>query len=409
MGDKGKVFCGLDVGTWKTCIIVARKYRDGKFKIVGSGLSLSSGLKKSIIVNRREVTSTICDAVKELDVGSDIYVDWVFAGISGQHVKSVLLRGAVPVEGKHHQVTDQNVAEVIHAAKAVPLPAQPEILHITPQEFFLDDRGGIQDPIGMTGSKLEADISAITADGSLVQTLINAVNGARIHVKKAAFTPLASGEAVLTPDEQEGGTALIDLGGGSTGIALFIGNPVPFVSVIPAGGWNFTNDLMEGLSIPFDEAERAKKEFGNVGMGNIPKGEVIELRGFGARGLRKFLRIEVCKILYWRALELCQLVREQLLHSGLHGNLHAGAVLTGGGSMLGGMLELAEEVLDMPVRQGIPRSFKAQTDKLAHPIYAGAIGLAMLNAKYRRHPGESPPEMSRTASLIKMIMQWIEK
>lgn len=398
MSKKERIVCGLDVGSGKTCIVGARAHCDGRLEVIGSGYASSCALTKGVMVNLEEAAASIRRAAQELESESGISVDWVVAGISGDHIQSHNLRGAIAVKGKHQEVTAENMAQVIHAAQAVSLPLEREVLHVLPQEFFLDTYDGIKNPVGLTGSQLEANVHVVTCDSALIQNLVNAVNRAQMRVRKVAFQSLASGEAVLTPDEKEHGAALIDIGGGTTGVALFVRDSVCFASVIPVGGGHFTSDLVEGISTPSEEAERVKKEFGSVWPERIADEEVISVRGFGTRGVRDLPWKEVCDILRCRAVELLRIVKNVIDRSGWCEQLVTGAVLTGGGSMLGGILELAAEILEMPVRQGIPQGLNGLSPSLAHPAYAGAIGLALLDVqdtsrRWKRHnrSASAPP------------------
>jgi cell division protein FtsA len=402
-----RIVCGLDVGTRKTCAVAARLYPDGILEVVGSGYADTRGLIKSVIVNLDAAAASIRRAAEDLESKSGISVDWLMAGISGEHIGSHHCRAAANVEGKHREVTARDMAQVIDASQSISLPAGREILHVLPQEFLLDDRKGIKNPVGLAGSQLAVNVHAISADSALTQNLIHAVNRARMRVRKVAFQALASGEAVLTPDEKEAGTALIDIGAGTTGIALFVKDSVPFASVIPVGGDHFSSDLVDGVSAPTHEAERIKREYGNVLLENVPRDEAITVRGFGNRCAREVSRREACEILRYRALELLQLVKDELGRSGLRERLMAGAVLTGGGSLLEGLLELAGEILQMPARLGLPLDLDGMTAELAHPACAGAIGLAMLDAR------EVRAKMSRSAwqaampSLTHRFLSWM--
>jgi cell division protein FtsA len=402
-----RMVCGLDVGTRKTCAVAVRLYPDGTPEVAGSGHADSCGLVKSVIVNLDEAGASIRRAVEDLEAKSGICLDWVMAGISGAHIGSHHCRAAASVEGKYREVTARDMAQVILASQSISLPPGREILHMLPQEFLLDERNGIRDPVGLAGSQLAVRVHAISADSALTQNLIHAANLARTRVRKVAFQPLASGEAVLTADEKEAGAALIDIGGGTTGIALFVGDSVPFASVIPVGGGHFSSDLADGVGAPTHEAERIKREYGNVLLERVPCDEAIRVKGFGNRDRREVSRREACEILRYRALELLQLVKDELVRSGLGERLVAGAVFTGGGSMLEGILELAGEILQMPARLGLPLEFDGMTAELAHPAYAGAIGLAMLQAREISAKNRQRAWPPAASSLTQRFLSWI--
>jgi len=375
--------------------------------VAGSGHADSSGLVKSAIVNLEEAGASIRRAVEDLESRSGLCLDWVMTGITGAHIGSHHCRAAAGIEGKYREVTERDMAQVMRASQSISLPQGREILHVLPQEFLLDERQGIRDPVGLAGSQLAVKVHMISADSSLTQNLIHAANRARMRVRKIAFLPLASGEAVLTADEREAGTVLIDIGCGTTGVALFLGDSVPFASVIPAGGGHFTNDLADGLSAPTHEAERIKKECGDVLLERVTRDETIKVQGFGHRGVRDVSRREACEILHYRALELLQLVRDELVRSGLREQLVAGAVLTGGGSLLEGMLELASQILQMPTRLGVPLAIDGMTAGLADPAYAGAIGLAMLQVRNVRAQNPYRAWLPAGSSLTHKFLSWI--
>jgi cell division protein FtsA len=304
-------------------------------------------------------------------------------------------------------VTQQDMVQVIHAAQSIPIAPGREIIHVLPQEFFLDNRGDIHNPIGLTGSRLDVNIHVVTCDSALSQNVINAVNRADMRVRKVVLQQLASAEAVLTPDEKELGAVVIDIGGGTTDTALFVKKAIRSSSVIPVGGAHFTRDLAVGLRTPIEDAERIKKEFGSVMPEGIADDEVVETPGVGTRDPRNLPRKMVCEILRARAVELLELVKDQIATSGEREQLLAGAILTGGGSMLNGIIALAEEILEMPVRQGFAQDVQGLTEELSHPVYAGAIGLAIFEARggndHMKPAGKGPSSpwpMSRILSWV---------
>jgi cell division protein FtsA len=376
---KARIVCGLDVGTYKTCLVLARAHRDGGLEVLASGYAKSRGMTKGSVVNLAEVSDSIRRAVKEAASKSNVSVNRVVAGISGSHVRSLIFRGAVPVEGKHGEVTPRDMQNAIYAAKAIPIPPESEIIHLLPQEFILNSQGGIKNPLGLVGSQLDVNLHVITCNGAMIQSLINAANKAQIEVKRVILQSIASGEAVLTPEEKELGTAVIDIGGGTTGIAVFLKNSICFVSVIPAGGEHFTRDLVAGLRISREEAERIKIESGNVVPELIAPDEVVDVQGLGTRGSSSVARTEICGYLHDRGAELLEIIKDAV--SRFSGNLIGGAVLTGGGSLMKGMPELAELILEMPVRVGFARDLSGSTNGLGHPAYACAMGLAILEAQ----------------------------
>jgi cell division protein FtsA len=387
-------------------MIIARGHRDGNLQVLSSGYANSSGLKKGVVIDLQEAAASIGKAREEAELKANVSVDWVIVGASGDHFQSFNSHGAITIEGNHQEVTADAMDQVVRAAQTIPLTADREIIHVLPQEFFLDGQGGILNPVGLFGSRLDANVHVVTCQSALNQNLINAVNRAQMRVKKVILQQLASAEAVLTKDERELGTAVIDIGGGTTDIALFMRNAVQFTSVLPVGGAHFSRDLAIGLQTPMDEAERMKKEFGTVLTERAQEGDSIEVPGMGTRPSRSVPRSVICGILRDRAVELLEFVKDEIRKAIGNERLIAGAVLTGGGSVLDGMVELAEEVLDMPVRQGLPLGIQGLSDDLSHPVYATAIGLALCGAE---EAGLRRPNAGRKGNapmFFTRILQW---
>ena len=407
MSKKDRIACGLDVGTEKICCLIARVHPDNRLEVVGSGYSRSTGLKKGVVINLDEAAESIRKAAQEAELKSSLSADWVMVGVSGDHIQSFNCHGAVSISGKHHEVTREDVAQVVQAAQTAPIPAEREIIHVLPQEFFLDSRGDIRDPIGLTGLRLDVDVHVVTCDTSLMQNLINAVNKAQMRVRKVVLPQLAGAQAVLTQDEKELGVALIDVGGGTTDIALITRDALRFTSVLPVGGLHFTRDLAVGLRTATEEAERIKKESGSTQVEGIADDEMIEFAGIATRGTRDVAKRVVCQILRDRAVELLEIIKDQIARSGLRDQMVSGAVFTGGGSMLHGMLQLAEEILEMPVRQGLPRNIKGLSEELVHPVYSTAVGLAMFAIQEGGERGVSAGKANTPPRFVNRFLSWV--
>ncbi len=402
-----RIICALDIGSSKTCLIMARVHPNGKLEMIASGFSNSYGLSKGVVVDTAEVVASIRRAVEEVESKSDIAANSVVVGISGNHIESHNFRGAVPVQGKHSEVTARDMENAIRAAQSIPLSSENEIIHMLPQEFFVNCYSGIKNPIGLSGSQLDVTIHVISCNSSLIQSFINAANKAQIEVQRVVLQSIASGEAVLTPEEKDIGTVVIDIGSGTTDIAVFIKNSISFASVIPVGGVHFTQDLVAGLRTSRKEAERIKIEHGSVLPERIAADEMIAVQGLGMRGAYSFPRKVMCEYLRARGAELLELARNDIFNSGTGEKLIAGAILTGGGSMLDGIVELAESILEMPVRHGLPLEFQGLPKELIHPIYACAVGLTILEAqKIIQQDSKKKPLF--VSWLIDRIMSWIE-
>lgn len=407
MSKKERVVCGLDVGTEKVCCLIARVRPDENLEVVGSGYAQSAGLKKGVVVDLEEAATTIRKAAQEAEQKSRLSVDWVTVGISGDHIQGFDCHGAIPVNGKHHEVTTEDIAQVIKAAQSVSIPPDREIIHVLPQEYFLDSRGDIRNPVGLTGQRLDVDLHVVTSDSATTQNLINAVNRAQMRVSKVVLPQLAGAHAVLTRDESDLGTALIDIGGGTTDIALIVRNALRYCYVLPVGGMHFTRDLAVGLRTTIEEAERVKKESGSVSVDQIADDEVVEFIGISARGPREFPRRHAAEILRARAIEMLELIKDRIARSGHRDQLASGAVLTGGGSMLDGLLPLAAQILDMPVRQGLPQSLSGLTEELVHPVYATAVGLTMFAGQNGSARRSQNGKANTTPGFINRILSWI--
>jgi cell division protein FtsA len=407
VSKKKRIVCGLDVGTTKICMMIARTHPNGSLEVISSGYANSKGLKKGVVVDLEEAATSIRKAAYEAELKSNISADWVIVGAAGDHFRGFNSHGAITIDGDHQEVTTEEMAQVIRAAQSsMPLSGDREIIHVLPQEFFLDDYGGIQNPVGLHGSRLDVNVHIVTCQSSLNQNMIHAVNRAQMRVKKVVLQQLASAEAVLTKDEKELGTVLIDIGGGTTDIAVFVNNAVHFTSVLPVGGSHFTRDLAVKLQTPIDDAERIKKESGTVWSERISEGETAEAPGMGVRTARSVPRSIICKTLRYRAIELLELIKDQIWSAGENEHLIAGAVVTGGGSMLNGILELAEETLAIPVRQGLPLGIQGLTDELSHPVYSTAVGLALCGAQEVRYSKPEADKASYYPWLFNRILSW---
>lgn len=403
---KDRIICGLDVGTTKICMLITRKLRDGGLEMISTGYSNSNGLNKGVVVDLNEAAASIRKAADEAELKANTSVDWVMLGATGDHFQSFNSRGAITIEGRHQEVRAEEMSQVINAAQSVSIPPDREIIHVLPQEFFLDGRGGILNPTGLFGSQLDANIHIVTCQTALNQNLINAVNRAQMRVKKVILQPLASAEAVLAKDEKELGIAVIDIGGGTTDIVIFQKNAVQFTKVLPVGGSNFTRDLAIGLQTPIEDAERIKKESGTVLTERVMSDDTVLVPGMGTRSTRSIPRKMICGILRDRAVEILELAGDQIRKATGNDHLIAGIVITGGGSTLDGMLELSEEVLNMPVRQGLPRGIRGLPDELSHPVYSTVVGLALFGSDETEKQKKLLGKTNNSQRFLNKILSW---
>lgn len=378
---------GLDIGTTKICCIVADLQPDGRLDIIGIGSHPSRGLRKGVVIDIDSTVESMRMAVEAAEMMAGVEIRMVYAGIAGGHIKSGNSNGVVAT--KEGEVNASDVQRVLDAARAHNIPLDREILHIIPQEYILDGQDGIRQPLGMSGVRLEARVHIITGAVASAQNIIKCVNRCGLDVGDIILEQLASSEAVLTSDEKELGVCLLDIGGGTTDIALFSEGHIKHTAVLAIGGDHLTNDIAVGLRTPTREAELIKREYGCVLSSLVNPEDVIEVPSIGDRKPRSLARHILAEIIEPRVEELFTLVSREIVRSGYEEQLAAGVVLTGGSSITEGMVELAEEVFNKPVRRGIPQQgIGGLTEEVNSPIYATAVGLvqfAIRNEKEMSH------------------------
>jgi cell division protein FtsA len=377
MGRKGRTIVGLDIGTTKVCAVVGEMKPEG-IDIIGIGSSPSEGLRKGVVVNIDNTMEAIRKAVEEAETVSDCDIRGVYAGVSGSHIKSFNNQGMVVIRG--NEVEDGDVQKVIEAAKAIPMTTDREVLHILPQYYVVDDQDGIKDPIGMSGVRLEVNVHIVTGAATSVQNVIRSVNGVGLDIHEVVPEQLASSEAVLSSDEKELGVALVDIGGGTTDIAVFSEGSLKYTAVLPLGGSYLTSDIAIGLRTPVTEAEKVKIKYGCACTPMIPQDEIIEVPSVGGREPRRVSRQVLGGIIEPRMEEVLNLVCREIVKSGYEDRLAAGLVLTGGTAILDGITELAEQIFNMPVRRGLPVGITGPIEVMS-PLYATGIGLIIYGSK----------------------------
>ena len=378
MAKNEKLVVGLDIGTTKTCAIVGEVTEEG-INVVGIGSHPSRGLRKGVVVNIDYTVESVKKAVEEAELMAGCEITGVYAGIAGSHIKGLNSRGIVAIKDK--EVTANDVKRVIEAAQAVAIPSDREVLHVIPQEFVVDDQDGVKDPIGMSGVRLEVKVHIVTAASTSAQNIIKCCNKAGLTVHEVLLEQLAGSEAVLGHDEKELGVVLVDIGGGTTDIAIFVNGSVVHTSILPLGGNHLTNDVAVGLRTPANEAERIKQKYGCVLTSLVQKEETIEVPSVGGRNPRILSRQILSEILEPRIEEIFNLVHQDIQRGGFEDRIAAGVVLTGGCAVLEGMPELAEQIFNMPVRRGVPKGVGGLVDVVRSPMYATAVGLVMSGAR----------------------------
>ena len=411
MGRSSRHIVGMDIGTTKVCVTVAEANEHGALDIVGFGTCPSKGLRKGVVINLDATVDSIKSAVEEAELMAGVGIEKAFVGIAGGHVRGFNSRGVVTVSSKEHEVTRGDVARVLNAARAVSIPPDREIFHVLPQEFIVDDQGGIGDPVGMTGTRLEANVYIVTGSVSAVQNIVNCVNRAGIEVEDTVLEQLAASEATLTHDEKEMGVALLDIGGGTTDLALLERGAIRHISILPTGGDHFTNDIAVGLRTPVPEAERIKKKYGCALANLVNEEDTIEVPSVGGRKSRVLSRQILCEIIQPRAEEIFSLINEEIVRAGFDKSINAGAVLTGGGSLLEGIPEIAEDVLDMPVRRAAPANVAGHADGVNSPVFATPVGLVLHGYRHRTRGAEILPPANPffIARAAERVRHWIQE
>ncbi len=370
-----KYITGLDIGTTKIGAIIAEINGDAKPKIIGVGTSHSDGLRRGVVVNLEKTVQSIRAAIQDAQQQAGLEVDEVYAGIAGEHVRSLNARGVVAVAGPENEITDSDIHRVIESAKALALPIDRKFLHVLPQEFIVDDQDGIKDPTGMSGVRLEAEVHIVHGAVTSAENICRSIDRAHMRTMDLVLEPLASSYAVLGEDEKELGCTVLDLGGGTTDVAMFFEGCIRHTAVVGLGGNNVTNDLALGLRTPVENAEAIKKEHGSAILNEEDREVTIEVPGVGGRPPRRISKPYLVDIIGPRMEEILTLAYREIKKSNYAHLMTAGIVLTGGGSLLKGTVELAEDIFQAPVKLGIPNSFDGLRDLAQSPIHATGVGL----------------------------------
>lgn len=398
---------GLDLGTTKIACVIAEVDRD-ELRIVGVGTCPSNeGLRRGVVVNLEKTARAIDKAVSEAELMAGVKIDSVYAGIAGDHIRSINSRGVIAVSRSGNEISQADVDRVIDAARAVAIPMDREILHVIPQGFIVDDQEGIKDPIGMSGVRLEAEVHIVTGAVNSAENIYKSIKRSGLKVHDLVLQPLASSYAVLTPDEKAIGVALLDIGGGTTDIALFYDGSIRHTAVIGLGGYNLTNDIAIGLHTPTEIAEEIKKKYGSAALSQVREDEIIAVSGVGGRGEREVSRQVLAQIIEPRMEEILGLALREIKRTDEAEMLGAGVVLTGGASKMPGAAALAEQVFNHPVRVGEPKGFGGVTDMVKDPMYATAVGLVMYGYESRfRKPEGAIDESHLFDSILAKMKGW---
>jgi len=404
----GQMIVGLDIGTSKVVAIVGEVREDGTLEVIGLGSHPSRGLKKGVVVNIESTVHSIQRAVEEAELMAGCQIDSVYAGIAGSHIRSLNSHGIVAIRDK--EVTPADIERVLDAAQAMAIPADQKILHILPQEYVIDHQEGVKEPLGMSGVRLEAKVHLVTCAVNSAQNIEKCVRRCTLEVRDVILEQLASSYAVLTEDEKDLGVCLVDIGGGTTDVAIFTEGAIRHTANIPIAGDQVTNDIAMALRTPTPHAEELKIKYACALTQLAGAEETIQVPGVGDKPPRALSRQALAEVVEPRYDELFQLVQAELRRSGFEDLLAAGIVLTGGSSKIEGVVELAEEIFHKPVSLGMPRNVAGLADIVRNPIYATGVGLLLYGQELERRRlerGEAPPVMK--GSFVNRIREWLRQ
>src|SRR5580693_6086638 len=399
LAKKDKYLVGLDIGSTKTCVLIA-EVEGELIKFLALGAAESKGLRKGLIVNLDATVSSIRRAVEEAESVANVPVEAAVIGVAGGHVRGVNSRGGITLGPRSRDIERDDVRRAVDAARNITLPEDREVLHVLPHEFMVDAQDGIRDAIGMVGQRLEANVHLVTSSVAATQNLVTAANKAGILISDTVLEPLASAESCLTQDERDMGCCLLDIGGGTTELIVYGGGVVRHTSAVGIGGDHFTNDLAVGLRTPIPEAERIKRRHGCAASALLHEDTSIEIASVGDRPPRTIFARMLTDIIEPRSMELLALIRDDLQRAGLVGQIPAGFILAGGGARLTGLIDIAEQSFHLPVRIAEPKGLADLPEQVAQPEYATVVGLVMYGAKTRRN---APPRAGNLVSKLKSM------
>ncbi|MFQ3631859.1 cell division protein FtsA [Roseiflexus sp.] len=409
-----RTIVGIDVGTTKVCTIVGQVYDNGRVNVLGVGLTPSKGLDKGVVVNIDDAVNAIATSIEKAERLSGYRISAAFVGIAGRHIQSLNSRGVVAVARSDHEITRHDVARAVEAAQAVAIPTQREVIHVIPRAYVVDGNEGIRDPIGMSGFRLEVETHIITGEVMAIQNLIKSVQKTGVEIDDLVLQPLAAGEATLSADDKDRGVVLVDIGGGTTDIAVFAQGGIWHTSVIPVGGNHFTNDIVIVQQTPHNTAEYLKLKYGAaIAEETEDESDVIDAEGFAPGERQQISRYMLNQVLQARAEELTELIYNEIRRSGYEGLLPAGIVLSGGAVQLPRLDELMRDMLGIPVRIGTPTDLTGLADTLNSPAYAAAIGLLRWGMRHGMsgfHSGGGPPsDYGGWVSTYERFKRWLKE
>jgi cell division protein FtsA len=404
-----RMLAAIDVGTTKICTVVAEVGEGGQLHVAGMGLVPAQGMRKGMVVNVEEAARAIALSVDQAERSSGLPIDQAFVGVTGEHIASINGRGFVAITHSDRVITPEDVRRALEATQAIAVPHNRKILHVIPRGYILDGQDGIREPVGMQAYRLEAEAHIVTAAIASLQNLVRCVERADIEIQDLVLEPLASAEAILTTSEQEMGVVLADIGGGTTDVGVFTEGSIWHSSVLPVGGNLLTNDVAMVLRTPFTAAETLKIQHGHVFLNGSGQDSTIELAAFGDEPPQAISRNFLSEVLQARAVELLQLIRQEIQRTGQESLLPAGAVLCGGSAQLPGLKELARVVLGMPVRLGHPRGLDGLIDQLDSPAFATAAGLLLWGQRHGSSLNQAARRNGRHPDPVSRFLNWVRQ
>ena len=404
--EEKNLIIGLDIGTSKVVAIVAELMGDGSMNVIGLGQHVSRGLKKGVVINIDSTVNAIQRAIEEAELMADCTIKNVFTGIAGSHVQSINARGMVKI--KDAEVTQADVARVIETAQAIALPSDQQILHILTQEYIIDGQEDVREPLGMSGMKLEVKVHIVTGAVAAAQNIVKSIKRCGLEVTDLILQPLASSEAVLTEDEKELGVCLVDIGGGTTDIAVFKQGAIRHTAVIPIAGDQITNDVAVALRTPTQSAEDIKIKHGCALRQLADPREVVEVQGTDGREGRQLSVQTLAEVIEPRVVELYEFVLAELRRSGLEEMIASGIVITGGSAMMKGMVELGEEIFHMPVRLGLPRYVGGLSEVVSNPRYATGVGLLLIGKRQVAQQIQVSLDANSFGRILERMRSWFQ-
>ncbi len=406
MATRDRIIVGLDIGTTKICCLITEMNEGGDLEVIGFGVSESKGLRRGLVVNMEQTVEAIKSCVEDAERMAGITVDEVYTGIAGGHIQGISTSAVIAIKGE--EITDMDRRRVVDQAKDFAKPVGVEIIHVLPQEFTVDDVGGILNPVGMACSRLEAKVHIVTGAISAVSNITKCAQKAGLGLQDIVLQQIASAAAILTPDEMQLGVILMDIGGGTTDIAVFNGGAIRHTSVLSLGGDNITHDIAVGLRCPIAEAERLKIKYGHAIAAKVSGEEQIEVPSIGGDTVNMVPRRILAEIIESRVEELFKLAYNEIRNTGFSELMSAGLVLTGGTSLLEGVAELAEGIMHMPVRVGVPRGVKGLVELVNSPAYATAVGLCIYEAS-RPSYSFKPKGTGIFEKILERMINWFKE